>query len=228
MKNDVQIQQDVVEQLKLHPELKISEIGVCCKNGVVTLSGEVSTFAQKVIAERCAKKVSGVMAVAEDIQVGPFSPSRRTDPEIADAALNALKWNSAVQEEKIKIIVENGYVTLEGTATSAYERTQAEKSLEYLPLKGIFNLITLSCCATSELVKQQIEAAFQRRAVIDANGISVSVVGNKVVLRGVVRSNLERNDAAHTALAAPGIEEVENNIQVKTDIDLEGNSIPVM
>jgi osmotically-inducible protein OsmY len=114
MKSDVQIQKDVMDELKWQPYLNASEIGVAVKNGIVTLSGIVDTFSKKITAERAAKKVAGVKAVAEDIQVG-ISPSfQKTDAEIAEAVVNALKWHTAVQEEKIKAKVENGHVKLEG------------------------------------------------------------------------------------------------------------------
>jgi osmotically-inducible protein OsmY len=126
----VQIQKDVLEEIKWQPDLKLSDIGVSCKNGVVTLSGQVATYSQKVNAEKAAKKVSGVMAVAENIHVGVSAANRKTDAEIAEAALTALKWNSAVQNERIKILVEDSYLTLEGEADSEYQRSQAKKCLE--------------------------------------------------------------------------------------------------
>ena len=216
MKSDVQIQKDVIEEIKWNRGLNLSDIGVCCKNGVVTLSGQVDTFAEKVNAEKAAKKVFGVMAVAEDIHVGMSASNKETDAEIADMVLTALKWNSAVQEEKIKITVENGYVTLEGEADWEYQRSQAKKALEFLPsIKGIFNLITLKACATPNDVKTQIQAAFQRHASLDSRGILVSVIGNKAVLRGTVRSITEKEDAEHAARAARGIVSVENNLAIE-------------
>ena len=132
MKTDVQIQKDVMDELKWEPGLKTSEIGVTAKDGVVTLSGQVDTYLKKLSAERAAKRVSGVKAVAEDIQVGSSPLYARTDSEIAAAALTALKWNSAVQEEKIKIKVEDGIVKLEGEVEWDYQRTQAKRSIESL------------------------------------------------------------------------------------------------
>lgn len=216
MKTDLEIQRDVMEEIKWQPDLNLSDIGVCCKNGVVTLSGRVETFSQKVNAEKSAKRVAGVMAVAENIHVGLSAANRKTDSEVADTVLNALKWNSAVQEEKIKVQVEDSYVTLEGQADSEYERSQAQKALEALPgIKGIFNLIKLKPSPTPEDIKSQIEAAFKRSATLDSDNIQVSVTGNKVTLKGAVRSIIEKEDAEDVASSAPGIATVENELEIK-------------
>ena len=127
MKSDIQIQKDVMEELKWEPFLNSSEIGVAVKNGIVTLSGQVDSFSKKLAAERTAKKVAGVKAVAEDIQIGVSPAYKKTDTEIAEAVLNALKWHSAVQEEKIKIKLENGNVTLEGEVCLLYTSDAADE-----------------------------------------------------------------------------------------------------
>ncbi|HEY5392708.1 MAG TPA: BON domain-containing protein, partial [Hanamia sp.] len=132
MKTDYQIQEDVMEELKWQPFLNASEIGVAVKNGIVTLSGHVDSYSKKLAAENAAKKVAGVKAVAEEIEVG-ISPSyNKTDAEIAEAVLNALKWHTAVQEDKIKIKVEDGYVKLEGEVEWEYQRTMAKTAIENL------------------------------------------------------------------------------------------------
>jgi osmotically-inducible protein OsmY len=216
MKSDIQIQKDVVEELKWHPELKRSDIGVCCKDGVVTLSGQVATYSQKMNAEKAAKKVFGVKAVAEEIHVGVSAIDKKTDAEIADAVLNALKRNSAVQDEKIKIVVEDSYITLEGEADSEYQRSQAKKSLEFLPgIKGVFNMITIKPAAGPDDIKHKIESAFQRSAFLDAKEIQVSVNHNKVTLQGTVRSIHEKENAELAVWGAPGIVAVENKLEVE-------------
>lgn len=216
MKTDLEIQRDVMEEIKWTPDLNLSDIGVCCKNGVVTLSGRVANFSQKVNAEKAAKRVSGVMAVAENIHVGLSAANRRTDSEIAEAVLNALKWNSAVQDEQIKVQVEDSYVTLEGLASTEYQRSQAQKAIEALPgIKGIFNLIKLQAAAAPEDIRSQIEAAFRRSATLSTNDIQVSVNGNKVTLQGSVRSILEKEDAGHVASSAPGIMTVDNELEIE-------------
>ncbi|SHF40045.1 BON domain-containing protein [Pedobacter caeni] len=215
MKSDAQIQKDVMAEIKWQPELNASEIGVACKNGVVTLSGQVDNYHQKITAEKAAKRVTGVKIVAEDIQVGMSPVGEKTDAEIAALVLTALKWNSAVQEEKIKIKVENGFVKLEGEAEWEYQRSQAKKAIEFLPgVKMVFNLITLKPKTRVQDIQKKITAAFQRSASIDSKAITIEVTGDKVVLRGKVRSFAEREDAEQAAWAAPGIVDVESKLEI--------------
>ncbi|HTN19668.1 MAG TPA: BON domain-containing protein [Pelobium sp.] len=216
MKTDVQIQKDVMEELKWEPGLRTSDIGVTAKDGVVTLSGQVDSYMKKLSAERAAKRVAGVKAVAEDIQIGPSPSYAKTDSEIAAAALNALKWNSAVQDEKIKIKVEDGIVKLEGEVEWDFQRNHAKKALESLTgVKMVLNLISLKPKVSADGIEQKITAAFQRHASLDSKGIDVSVSGSKVILRGNVRSLAEKDDAADAAWAAPGVTSVENYIDVE-------------
>ena len=132
MKNDAQIQKDLMAQLNWEPILNAEQIGVSVKDGIVTLTGIVDSYTQKITAERAAKKVSGVKAVAEDIQVGPSSVYNRTDSEIAEAILSALKWHAAVMEGQIKIKVEKGVVTLDGKVEWDYQRSAAKSAIENL------------------------------------------------------------------------------------------------
>lgn len=216
MKTDVQIQKDVMDELKWQPFLNSSEIGVAVKNGIVTLSGIVDTYAKKLSAEQATKNVLGVKAVAEDIQVG-ISPSyRRTDAEIAEAVYNALKWHTVVQEDKIKIKVEDGIVKLEGIVDWEYQKTAAKAAIQNLMgVKFVNNLITVNPRTTPFELEKKINAAFQRQASLDANKITVSVIGNKVILRGTVRSFAESEDAEKVAWAAPGVFAVENKLDIE-------------
>ncbi len=216
MKSDVQIQKDVMDELKWEPGISSSQIGVAVKDGVVTLSGQVDSYWKKVRAEHATKSVSGVKAVAEDIQVGPSPGLTKTDAEIAAAVLNALKWNAAVKEEKIKIKVEDGIIKLEGEVEWDYQRSQAEKSIESLNgVRMVLNLITLKPRASAKGIEEKISAAFRRHAIIDSKAINVSVIGSKVVLSGKVRSFAERDEASRAAWAAPGVTAVENNLRLE-------------
>ena len=216
MKNDNQIQKDVMEQLKWEPFLTASEIGVAVKDGVVTLSGMVDTYSKKLAAEKAAKKVSGVKAVAEDIQIGVSPAYNKTDTEIAEAVLNALKWHTAVQEEKIKIKVENGVVTLDGEVEWDFQRTNAKRAIENLTgVRAVYNLITIKPRIIASDIEKQIKTAFQRSATIDSGKITAEVTGSKVILRGKVRSIAEKEDAENAAWFASGVTNVESKLEIE-------------
>src|ERR1017187_4881712 len=143
MKTDSEIQKDVMEELKWEPLLTATEIGVAVKNSVVTLTGTVDTYAKKEEAENAAKRVTGVKAVAEDIQVKPFNSFVKNDTEIATMIADSMKWHSAVQEDKIKVKVESGWVTLEGNVDWEFQKDAAKNSIKNLGgVKGISNFIT--------------------------------------------------------------------------------------
>ncbi len=216
MKSDLQIQRDVMDELKWEPYLNASQIGVAVNNGIVTLSGQVDSYSKKLSAKKAAKRVSGVKAIAEDIQIGVSPAFRKTDTEIAEAILSALKWHSALQEEKIKIKVEDGIVKLEGEVEWEYQRNNAKVAIENLTgVRSVINLITVKAKISPTDIQQKISAAFHRSATIDAEKIQSEVVGNKVTLRGKVRSFAEKEDAENAAWAAPGITSVENKLQIE-------------
>lgn len=216
MKTDAQIQKDVMDEIRWEPFLHAAEIGIAVKNGVVTLSGQVDSYSKKLSAEKAAKKVSGVKAIAEDIQIGVSPAYKKTDTEIAEAVLNALKWHTAVQEEKIKIKVEDGNVRLDGEVEWEYQRTNAKTAIENLSgVRSVINFITVKPKATAADVKQKIISAFHRSATIDAERITTEVIGSKVTLRGRVRSIAEKEDAEIAAWNAPGVTILENKITVE-------------
>ncbi len=217
MKSDNQIQKDVMEQLKWEPFLNASEIGVAVKNGVVTLSGSVDSYSKKVAAENAAKKIAGVKAIAEDIQIGVSPAYSKSDTEIAEAVLNALKWHSAVQEEKIKIKVENGNVRLDGEVEWEYQRTSVRSAIEHLAgVRSVINLIAVKPKVKPTDIQQKISSAFHRSATIDAGKITAEVTGSKVTLHGKVRSLAEKQDAENAAWNAPGVTIVESGLEVET------------
>lgn len=207
-----------MEELKWEPFLKASEIGVAVKNGIVTLSGHVDSYSQKLAAENAAKKVIGVKAVAEDIKVGISPGYRKTDAEIAEAVLDALKWHSAVQEEKIKIKVEDGNVKLDGEVEWEYQRTMAKTAIVNLAgVRSITNLITIKPKVSPSDIQKKINAAFHRSATVDSSKVEVEVDGSRVTLRGTVRSIAEKEDAENAAWFAPGVISVVNNIEIEVE-----------
>ncbi|MBN8879220.1 MAG: BON domain-containing protein [Sphingobacteriales bacterium] len=215
MKSDATIQKEVQDELKWQPLLNATEIGVAVKNGIVTLSGQVDSYTKKLAAEKAAKRIGGVKAVAEDIKVAYYGNRVKTDAEIAEAVVNALKWHSAVQEEKIKIKVDDGVVTLDGEVDWDYQRTNAKTAIENLTgVKLVVNLIGVKPKVKSSDVTQGIKDALLRSANSDAGRIRVDVIGSKVILSGFVRSFAEKEDAETAAWAAPGVITLESNLVV--------------
>ena len=216
MKSDSKLQQDVMEELRWEPFLNASAIGVAVKNGIVTLSGQVDSYPKKLLAEKAARRVAGVKAVAEDIQVGISSADHKTDAEIAEAVLNALQWHAAVRDERIKIKVEDGNIRLEGEVEWDYERSNAKNAIENLTgVRSVTNLISVRPRITPSDIQQKINEAFLRSATIDAGKITTEVVGSKVILRGTVRSFAERDDAEIAAWNAPGVTSVESKLAIE-------------
>jgi osmotically-inducible protein OsmY len=218
MKTDAQIQKDVMAQLHWEPVLNAAEIGVAVKDGIVTLSGIVDTYTKKLAAERAAKGIAGVRAVAEDIQVGVSPYFRRTDTEIAEAVLNALKWHTSVNESKIKVKVDEGVVTLEGEVDWDYQRKAARTAIENLNgIRTVYNFISVKPVASPGDIKKKISDSFHRMASVDSEKLSVDIVGGKAILRGRVHSIKEKEDAADVAWSAPGIINVDNQLEVDVE-----------
>ena len=214
-RTDNDIQKDVAAELNWEPGLREDDIAVAVRDGVVTLAGFVDSWADKYRAERVASQVKGVKGIANDLEVRLPSSSERPDPEIARAAVDALKWDIWVPEDAITVKVRNGWVTLEGATDFHFEREAAERAVRNLTgVKGVTNLITVQKRPAAADVRQKIRDALERGAEFDADRITVEVEGNKVILRGTVRSYVEKRDAERAALRAPGVVEVKNEITV--------------
>lgn len=215
MRTDLSIKEDVLEELQWQPNIDETQIGVVVKDGIVTLSGTVNSYVKKREAENAAKSVLGVKAVAEDIQVQYSSGFEKSDTEIASAAVNALKWNISVPQNKIDIKVDDGWVYLTGEVMWAFEKNAAKKAVEDLPgVKYVVNNITLKNVVDSSDIKDKIKKAFERSADIDSKGINVITEGHTVKLTGEVHSLKEKDDARRTAYYAPGVWTVDNELEV--------------
>jgi osmotically-inducible protein OsmY len=216
MKTDLDLKSDVLSELEYEPGVKVEDIGVSVKDGIVTLNGAVSGYAEKLAAARAVKRVAGVRGLAEDLTVEVPESARRTDSEIAAAALDAIGRVSTVPEGSIKVMVRQGSLTLEGTVDGWHQKTAAEEAVRHLAgVRGVTNFVKLKPGPVPLNVKGAIEAAFQRHALLDARQLRVETEGGKVVLRGDVRSFMERDEAERAASAAPGVTAVENRIVIR-------------
>ena len=214
MRTDSQIQRDVEEELKWDPNIDSIDIAVKVVGGTVSLSGFVRTYSEKYDAERIAKRVLGVRAVANDLEVR-LPGGDRPDPEIARDAADALKRTLPYTSKSVKAVVRNGWVTLEGDVEWDFQRQLAEATIRSVKgIKGITNLITVKPTVRPSDVKEKIEEALRRSAEVDARNITVETSGDEVTLRGRVRSWAEREEAERAAWRAPGVHEVHNEIEV--------------
>lgn len=216
MRTDSQIQKDIIDELKWEPSLQDEDIGVSVHDGVVTLAGFVDSYANKWKAERVASRVKGVKAIANDLEVKLPTSSSRPDPDIARAAVDALKWNILVPSDRIKVKVENGWLTLEGDVDWNFQREEAERAVRNLTgVLGVTNLVSVRERPTASDVKRKIKETLERNAEFDADHITVELDGHTAILRGTVRSYAEKRDAEQAAFNATGVTDVENDLVVE-------------
>jgi osmotically-inducible protein OsmY len=215
MKTNEDLQKDVQNAIKWEPLLNAAEIGVTAKDGVITLTGIVNSYSKKAEAENAAKNVTGVKAVAEEIEVNYGSSFKKNDAEIANEVLNAWKWNWEVPDEKIKVKVEGGFVTLEGELEWNYQREAAKKAVANLAgVKWVTNHITIKSESKDAVEKSAVECALERSWSIDDQDVDVSVTGNRVKLTGTVHSLYQKDEAGRLAWNAPGVYSVDNELLV--------------
>ena len=220
MFDDMELQTQVMDELSWEPRVDAAHIGVAVRNGVVSLSGYVSNFAEKEAAERAARRVAGVKAIAEEIEVRLPNAQKHADDEIAERATKMLSWDVQVSAHGIDVKVEHGLVTLSGKVTSYYQRAAAEADVRRLGgVKGVLNMIRVEplshVMGDPGVVQAKIEAALRRNAEIEASRIWVGIADGSATLKGQVRTWFERGAAVEAAWAAPGIRHVKNEILVR-------------
>ncbi|GAA5188298.1 BON domain-containing protein [Rugosimonospora acidiphila] len=216
-RTDDQIQRDVLEEFSWDARVQPNEIGVTVNDGVVALTGWVDNYGKKWTAERTAHRVNGVRAVANDIEVRLPSSAERTDADIAGAATRALEWDAFVPIERLDITVARGWVTVKGEVEWEYQRRSAERAVRRLSgVRGVTNLVTVRprIQPSAGELRQRIEDALSRNAETDAEQVNVDVETDKVILRGSVRSWVEKQEAERVAWSAPGVTSVDNRIAV--------------
>lgn len=221
MKTNEDLQKDVQNAIKWEPLLHAAEIGVTVKDGVVTLTGTVDSYAKKLEAEDAAKNVAGVKAVVEKIEIKSGNWGKTSDNEIATEVLNALKWDWQVPNDKVKVKVEDGWITLSGELSWNYQKDAAKKSVNNLTgVKGVTNNISIKSESHDAIEQKDVENALERNWSINANDIAVRVSGTKVTLTGTVSSWYQKEEAGRIAWKTPGIWSVENELEVEYDYSL--------
>jgi len=216
MKTDSQLHRDVLDALSFEPSLNATSIGIAVKEGVVTLTGVVTSYAERWTAERVCATVAGVRGIAENLQVILPQRQKRTDTEIAHAVLSAFKWDVNVPNERLRVKVREGWITLMGDVDWKFQRNHAESAARFITgVRGVTNLIQVKPTITPKDVRARIEQAFNRQARINSSQVQVDVQGSKVTLSGTVMAYTEREEAEDAAWSAAGVTEVTNEIQIE-------------
>jgi osmotically-inducible protein OsmY len=222
MKTNEELQKDVQNAIKWEPLLNAAEIGVTAKDGIITLTGVVNSYAKKSQAEQAAKNVAGVKAVVEKIELKFGTDyAKKDDNEIAIEVLNAIKWNWEVPNDKIKVKVEKGWVTLDGELNWNFQKDAAKNVVKNLMgVTGVSNNINIKPESHDKIEKAKVEDALIRNWSITSQDIDVSVSGKNVTLSGKVSSWYQKDEAGRIAWNTPGIWTVDNKLEVEYDYAL--------
>ncbi len=213
--DDLQLQQRVLDELTFDPSVDAARIGVAAKGGVVTLSGHVGSVAEKFAAERAVRRVKGVKAIAQELDVHLPADKKTADDEIAQRAVKLLEWDVLIPPGAIAVEVEHGVLTLSGIVEWGYQRDEAERDLRRLGgVNGVINTIEVRPRVDAADVQSRLRAAFERNAELEASGISVTVKDNRVILSGKVKSWIEREEAERAAWSVPGVTAVDDRIAI--------------
>jgi len=215
MKTDTELKKDVSAELEWDPEIDAAQVGVAVKDGVVTISGHLKTYADKFAIERALRRIEGVRAIAMEVDVTLSPQHQRSDSEIAAAAAQALKWQARIPDDRLRVTVERGWITLAGEVEWEFQRRAAESAVrQLLGVVGVSNGITLAARNVPGDLSTRIGDALQRQALREAKKVEVNVDGSKVTLRGQVHSWQERDAVQGAVWAAPGVRTVINELRV--------------
>lgn len=219
MIGDLELQRDVLDELEFEPSINAAHIGVTANKGIVTLTGFVTSYTEKLAAERAARRIKGVKAIAEEIEVRLPSDIKHADDEIAARAVNILKWRVGLPADRITVKIERGIVTLGGEVEWRFQKTDAESAVHKLSgVVDVINQIRIAAPAHAHEVREKIQKALQRSAELEVLGITVQIDGGKVVLTGKVRAWYERDLAERAAWSAPGVTTVEDHLTVEPSL----------
>lgn len=211
--DDKELRQNIIDELDFEPSINAAHIGIAVEQGVVTLTGHVESYVEKIAAERVVERVKGVKAIAQEIEVRYPDQPKRNDDEIAQRALNILHWSVQVPEDAIHVKVQKGWITLTGTVEWQYQRRAAESAVRKLTgIVGVSNLIEIKPSVQAADIREKILDSLKRHAEIEADSIRVVVEDDKVTLEGKVKAWYERNLAERAAWSAPGVKEVEDRL----------------
>jgi osmotically-inducible protein OsmY len=213
--DDKTLRQSIIDELNFEPSIDAANIGVAVENGVITLSGHVASYAEKIAAERAVQRVRGVKAIAQEIEVRYPDQAQRSDDEIAQRALNILKWSVQVPADSIQIKVEKGWVTLSGAVPWQYQRLAAESAVRKLSgIRAVANLIEIKPHVAASDVQRKIMDSLKRNAEVETDSIRVVVDNDKVTLEGKVKAWYERGLARRAAWSAPGVTSVVDRLTI--------------